>query len=146
MWHRLLLSAPFHKNSVAFFSTAHSACDGAGAAESTESTMGRIMVRTMSARLWMDRFLLLHAFSRVNALASAFSHGATLGLGKMMMAPKYRVLSFGPRIVPGMTSGGESCTTLPSENDVIEFRNSNDGIHHCVLLCCLLGSFIHNQI
>ena len=82
-----------------FLSNRHSACDGAGAAESTLSTVDRIMVRTMSARLWMDRLLLLHAFSRVNALASAFSHGATLEL-REMMARKYQVLSFGPRIVP----------------------------------------------
>ena len=40
---------------------------------------------------WMDRFLLLHVFSLVNALASAFSHGATLG-SREMMAPKYPVL------------------------------------------------------
>ena len=73
------------------------------------------MVRTMSARLWVDRFLLLHAFSRVNALASAFSHGATLG-SHVMMAPKYQVLSFGPTIVPRMTSGGGgSCAMLPQK-------------------------------
>ena len=67
----------------------------------------------------MDRLLLLHAFSLVNALASAFSHGATLGL-REMMAPKYQVLSFGPRIVPGMTSGGGgSCAMLPHRNDVV---------------------------
>ena len=72
----------------------------------------------MSVWLWMDRFLLLHAFSHVNALASAFSHGATLGSRKMI-APKYQVLSFGPRIVPGMTSGGGSCVRLPHRNDVV---------------------------
>ena len=77
------------------------------------------MVHTMSARLWMDRLLLLHAFSLVSALASAFSHGATLG-SREMMAPKYQVLSFGPRIVPGMTSdGGGSCAMLPHRNDVV---------------------------
>ena len=102
-----------------FLSNTHSARDGAGGAESTESTVGTIMVRTMSARLWMDRFLLLHTLSLVNALASAFSHGATLG-SREMMAPKYRVLSFGPRIVPGMTSGGGgSCAMLPHRNDVV---------------------------
>ena len=105
MGRRLLPSGSFHKNSVMFLSNRHSACDGAGAAESTWSTVGRIMVRTMSARLWTDRFLLLHAFSRVNALASAFSHGAILGSHEMM-TPRYRVLSFGPTIVLGMASGG----------------------------------------
>ena len=118
MGHHLLLLGSFHKNSVMFLSNRHSARVGAGAAESTESTVGRIMVHTMSARLWMDRFLLLHVFSRVNALASAFSHGATLG-SREMMAPKYRVLSFGPRIMPGMTSGGGSCAMLPHRNDVV---------------------------
>ena len=51
--------------------------------------------------------------------SDAFSHGATLGSCEMM-APKYRVLSFGPRIVPGMTSGGGgSCAMLPHRNDVV---------------------------
>ena len=119
MGRHALLSVPFHKNSVTFLSNRLSARDGAGAAESTQSTVGRIMVYTMSARLWMDRFLLLHAFSRVNALASAFSHDATLGLHEMM-APRYRVLSFGPTIVPGMTSGGGgSCVMKPHRNDVV---------------------------
>ena len=49
----------------------------------------------------------------------AFSHDATLG-SREMMARKYRVLSFGPRIVPGVTSGDVgSCTMLPHTNDVI---------------------------
>ena len=73
MGRRLLPSGPSHKNCVMFFSNRHSARVGAGAAETTWSTVGRIMVRTMSARLWMDRFLLLHALSLVSALASAFS-------------------------------------------------------------------------
>ena len=78
MGRRLLPSGSFHKNCVMFLSNRHSARDGAGAAESTLSTVGRIMVHTMSARLWMDRFLLLHVFSLVNAFASAFSHGGAL--------------------------------------------------------------------
>ena len=46
-------------------------------------------------------------------------HGATLG-SREMMAPRYRVLSFGPRIVPGMTSDGSgSCTMLSHRNDVV---------------------------
>ena len=68
MWRCLLPSAPSHRNSVTLFSSRHSARVGAGAADSTSSTVGTIMVCTMSARLWMDRFLLFHAFS----LASAF--------------------------------------------------------------------------
>ena len=44
---RLLLSGSFHKNSVMFLSNRHSARDGAGAAESTSSTVGRIMVHIM---------------------------------------------------------------------------------------------------
>ena len=87
MGHRLLPSGPSHKNCVTFFSSRHSACVGAGAAESTWSTVGRIMVHTMSAWLWMDRFLLLHALSLASALASAFFHGATFGSHKMM-APR----------------------------------------------------------
>ena len=123
MGRRLLPSGSFHKNSVMFLSNRHSACDGAGAVESTSSTVGRIMVCTMSAQLWMDRFLLLHAFSRVNALASAFSHGATLG-SREMMVPRYQVLSFGPRIVPGMTSGGGgSCAILPHRNDLVLYNS-----------------------
>ena len=119
MGRRLLPSGSFHKNSVMLLFNRHSARVDAGAAESTQSTVGRIMVHTMSARLWMDRFLSLHAFSRVNALASAFSHGATLKL-REMMAPKYRVLSHGLRFVPRMTSGGGgSCAMLPHRNDVV---------------------------
>ena len=44
-------------------------------------------MRTMSVRLWMDRFLLLHALSLASAFASEFSHGATFGSHEMM-APK----------------------------------------------------------
>ena len=55
----LLPSGPSHKNCVMFFSSKHSVHVGAGAAESTWSTVGRIMVHPMSARLWMNRFLLL---------------------------------------------------------------------------------------
>ena len=47
MGRRLLPSGSFHKNSVMFLSNRHSACDGAGGAESTSSTVGRIMVRTL---------------------------------------------------------------------------------------------------
>ena len=68
MGRRLLLSPPFHMNSVTLFSNRRSAFDGAGDAESTSSTVGRIMLHTKSARLWMDRLFLLHAFSLVNAL------------------------------------------------------------------------------
>ena len=78
----LLPSAPSHKNCVMFFSSRHSARVGAGAAESTWSTVGRIMVCTMSVWLWMDRFLLLHALSLASALASAFSHGATFWVAR----------------------------------------------------------------
>ena len=49
------------------------------------------MVHTMSARLWMDRFLLLHALSLASAFASAFSHGATFG-SREMMAPRCECL------------------------------------------------------
>ena len=45
---RLLPSGSFHKNCVMFLSNTHSARDGAGAADSTESTVGTIMVCTMS--------------------------------------------------------------------------------------------------
>ena len=41
---RLLLSGSFHMISVMFLSNRHSARDGAGGAESTSSTVGRIMV------------------------------------------------------------------------------------------------------
>ena len=80
MGRRLLPSGPSHKNCVMFFSNRHSARVGAGAAESTWSTVGRIMVHTMSVQLWMDRFLLLHALSLASALASAFFHVPHLGL------------------------------------------------------------------
>ena len=80
----LLPSGPSHKNCVMFFSNRHSARVGTDAAESTLSTVGRIMVHTMSAQLWMDRFLLLHALSLAIAFASAFSHGPTFGSCKMM--------------------------------------------------------------
>ena len=99
-------------------SNRHSARVGGGA-ESTWSTVGTIMVHTMSAWLWMDRFLLLHAFSLANGLASAFTHGTTLG-SRDMMAPSYPVLSFPLNIVPGMTSGGGGLSTmLPHRNHVV---------------------------
>ena len=66
---------------------------------------------TMSVWLWMDMFLLFHAFSLANDLASAFTHGTTLG-SRDMMAPSYPVLSFPPNIVPGMTPGGGRLSTM----------------------------------
>ena len=69
---------------------------GGGGGESTQSTVGTIMVHTMSVWLWMDRFLLLHAFSLANGLASAFTHGTTLE-SHDMMAPSYPALSFPPK-------------------------------------------------
>ena len=99
-------------------SNRHSACVGA-AAENIQSTVGTIMVHTMSVWLWMDRFLLLHAFSLANGLASAFTHGTTLG-SRDMMAPSYPVLSFPPKVVPRMTSGGGGLSTmLPHRNHVV---------------------------
>ena len=99
-------------------SNRHSARVGGGG-ESTQSTVGTIMVHTMSVWLWMDRFLLLHAFSLANGLASAFTHGTTLG-SRDMMAPSYPVLSCPPKIVPGMTPGGGGLSTmLPHRNHVV---------------------------
>ena len=71
-----------------FLSNRHSARVGAGAVESTRPAVGRIMVCTMSARLWMDRFLLLHALSLASALTSAFSHGATFGSHEVAMSKR----------------------------------------------------------
>ena len=98
-------------------SNRHSACVVVG--ESIWSTVGTIIVHTMNVLLWMDMFLLLHAFSLANGLASAFTHGTTLG-SRDMMAPSYPVLSFPPNIVPGMTpDGGGLSTMLPHRNHVV---------------------------
>ena len=67
-----------------------------GGAETTQSTVGTMTMHTMSEWLWMDMFLLHHAFSVASALASAFTHGTTLG-SRDMMAPSYPVLSFPPK-------------------------------------------------
>ena len=54
MGRRLLPSGPFHKNWMMFLSNRHSACDGAGAAESTLSTVGAIIVHTIHMWFWRD--------------------------------------------------------------------------------------------
>ena len=98
-----------------------------------------------STRLLDDTHLfILFTGSLVNALASAFSHGATLGSHEMM-APKYRVLSFGPRIVPGMTSGGGgSCAMLPHRNDVVlcQLMDADDASmsHWMASFACAMSS------
>ena len=50
----LLPSASFHMNSVTLFSNTYGARVGAGGAESTKSTVGTIMVHTISVCFWMD--------------------------------------------------------------------------------------------
>ena len=93
----------------------------------------------MSARLWMDRFLLHHTFSLVDALASAFSHGATLG-SREMMTPKYRVLCFTPTriqlIVLFRTFHHVTTQTMYDVNQ-FTFQNSFQYSRYVGLIGCL---------